>query len=633
MMSNRIWFLILFLIVKLLLYSQVDITDINITPNLYTKENSVFIHPDNPLIILNSNNIVCSNNYGVQAWGSFDGGLSWSMLYPGCNLLGNSEGDPSVKIDKSGNFYVSYVTNNPPSGQGIGVSANSGINWMQSTVYNMIIGCGGGGVIADKEYLWIDNKKYLSNNSINPYFNKLYIGFTDLGGVNCNEEVVTISTNNGQAWSLPQTISHNTHINSGFDHGVNIKTGIDGEVYSCWAIHPCNNYNIACNERYIGFSKSNNGGATWSYPTLISIKGSRFVSLNNKDISHNSYPSMAVNQQNGYIYITWTENDLTNNDFNIFFTVSQDQGSTWSSPIQINQNSSKDQWQPWIACDPISNAVVVIYYDCRNSINNDYIDTYVNISYDNGNTWSEYKINDIAWSIGSSAIMSLDYIGVDIIGGHVVPVWTQTDNSNVITHSYTNPFDTPCPQNMNLTYGHYYITDEVTFSYDASYSAINTLQAAGQSINGSTYKIYPGASVYMSAGDEVVLEDGFESEGELIVENNSCTNISSRVLGHDKAKGTSITGSNLKLTSSNTRTITQLIYPNPTNGSITIQLNDPDAVMEKIQVMNTLGECVINANAQSNNTTINLSSLQEDVYTIKVFTTNQLYTQKVVLLK
>ncbi len=47
MMSNRIWFLILFLIVKLLLYSQVDITDINITPNLYTKENSVFIHPDN----------------------------------------------------------------------------------------------------------------------------------------------------------------------------------------------------------------------------------------------------------------------------------------------------------------------------------------------------------------------------------------------------------------------------------------------------------------------------------------------------------------------------------------------------------------------------------------------------------
>ena len=94
---------------------------------------------------------------------------------------------------------------------------------------------------------------------------------------------------------------------------------------------------------------STDGGATYAPATRVvnNIKGIR-NSATSKNQRVNSFPSMAVDisggPNNGDIYIVWTNIGVpgtnTGSDRDIYMARSTDGGSTWDTPVRVNQDPS-----------------------------------------------------------------------------------------------------------------------------------------------------------------------------------------------------------------------------------------------------------------------------------------------------
>ena len=418
-----------------------DSPDIQVTTatNVTQSENSVCVSPLNDQVVLNSNN---SSNYplttifGADAFVSTNGGLTWTGSAGGTG--GTNKGDPSVRIGVSGRFYSNYITD-PEGGQGCAYSTNNGSTWTP-VVVSPVPGPGG---LADKNHMCVDN------NLGSFYVNNLYISWTDFEGPYNNQVVASRSTDAGLTWSARVSISSGVAAGN-FNHGANVQTGPGGEVYATWVV-----YDAGVQEVNIGFTKSTNGGASWGTASRIgpTIKGIRSLGLlGGKDMRVNSFPSMAVNQQDGSIYIVWTNIGVpgtnTGTERDIYMIKSTNGGSTWGTAVRVNQdtfNNGKDQWFPWIACDPVTGKLVVIFYDSRDFTSNDQANTYVAYSSNGGSTWQDFRVSDASWSgdgsgSGFASNYAGDYISIAIRNNKVYPVWTDRRATGARLSTYISPF-------------------------------------------------------------------------------------------------------------------------------------------------------------------------------------------------
>jgi uncharacterized protein YlzI (FlbEa/FlbD family) len=492
-----------------------DITLLNGT-NITQSENSVFISPVDDDIasvyrIINSNNSSdwqVTTIYGANALRSANAGNTWTGNQFG--VAGTNAGDPAVVINRNGRMFVGHMhrrwINYPYNyylDQYVAYSDDNGQNWTDIAVSTI-------NAIKDKNHLWIDNSCH------SQHLGNLYSAWTNF---NNGDIEISRSVNNGINWDNSINISNN--LNVWLNHGVNIQTGPNGEVYACWAIYDDDG---DLNEDAIGFATSVNGGQTWNNARRIfDINGHREIGLGgNKSMRVNSFPSMSVNMQNGNIYIVWTELTSCNPlETDIFIRRSEDGGNNWTNPTRINQDKSsgcngRDQWFPWISCDEISNALLCIFYDSRNFTNNDRAETFVALSYDNGDNWEDARISDSYWNAdgisGFYGNYAGDYLGIDCRYCRAIPVWSDDHTGNML--AYTSPFTLECPENLNLC--------NATIWEEAMYGVTNTITVAG---NNCEYQITDEGMCIMEAGNEIILRDGFHSDnGSFFIAriNNDC---------------------------------------------------------------------------------------------------------------
>lgn len=419
---------------------DVPVTDVGSSTQ---SENSVFVDPSNPDVMLNSNNSTSVSgppSYGADNLYTFDFAETFDGSISGAG--GNNEGDPASCIGTDGRWYIGYISN---GGQAVAYSDNQGESWTRKQV------APNPGQLADKNHLWIDTKVG------SPYENYLYNAWTDFGGTFNNNIVVSTSSDNGETWSQKQRIS--LGVNAGnHNQGVNLSTGPNGEVYAAWGIYD----GWPQDEKAIGFAKSLDGGETWetAFRVINNIKGTRQSGVP-QSMRVSGFPAMAVDvsggSKNGTIYIVWNNVGVpgqnSGSDRDVYLIKSDDEGDTWSDPIRVNQDEigqGKAHYMPWIAVDPSNGTVSVIWYDNRNT-GNSQAEAWVGISNNGGESWEDFKVSDVAFTPtpipGMATDYFGDYLGITALDGKVYPCWTDNRSGHAMTYvsvfetiSVTNPF-------------------------------------------------------------------------------------------------------------------------------------------------------------------------------------------------
>lgn len=414
------------------------------TENTTQSENSIFINPEDNHNVLNSNNSTSSGGglYGADGLFSFDAGDTWDGSIQGTG--GSNSGDPSVVIGTNGYYYNGFI--NTGGGQSCAYSTNQGETWTSVLIASKPSGFSS---LLDKNHLTIDN------SPSSTYEGHLYSAWTAFGGSSDNEIEIARSTTNGQSWSEKIMISSGVNAGS-HNQGVNVQTGPNGEVYVVWAIYD----NWPGDENALGFAKSLDGGATFqpAYRIIENIKGIR-NSTAGKNHRVNSFPSMAVDISNGDhsgdIYVVWANVGVpgtnTGPDVNVYMIKSTNGGTSWSSPVKINQDpagTGKKHYFPWITCDPETGTLCVIFYDDRD-VSANQVETWVAYSMDGGEVWDDFRVSDVAFTPApipglASGYMG-DYLGISAREGMVYPCWTDNRSGTALT--YVSPFTTPTEPN------------------------------------------------------------------------------------------------------------------------------------------------------------------------------------------
>ena len=422
-------------------YENTPDTHIHPTTNTTQSEMSVTVNPLNPNVILvsaNTSDYPVTQIYGAGWYLSTDGGSTW--IGSDTPPTGFNHGDPATAIGRNGYFYIGCIA--ADYGQGIMRSTDNGQSWSYFTVLQ---GTGSRQHSLDKNHLHIDNSE------TSPYESRLYSGWTDFRGYPESPFPIEVSYSSdyGATWSTPDTISDG--LSGHLNQGVNIRTGPNGEVYAVWSVYTT----WPDVERKIGFNRSLDGGASWENARAIidSIKGIRTSSFGPYGIRANSFPSMAVDLSDGphrgRIYVVWTNRGYpgTNTgDPDIYLIYSDDRGETWSSPIRVNQDPEGNgayQWFPWITVDNETGIVYVVFYDGRNHIGTNMAEIWVARSTDGGETFEDFPVSDVAFSVGPlpgfGNNYNGDYIGIAASGGRVYPVWNaQVPDAN--SQAWTSPF-------------------------------------------------------------------------------------------------------------------------------------------------------------------------------------------------
>ena len=397
--------------------------------NTTQSELSVDVHPSN------NNKVFCSSNatdwpvttlYGTGVYWTTNGGTNWTGYDN--PPFGSNSGDPVSVIGSDGRLYENYINN--AYGQSVAVSTNNGANWTTHTV------APNPGQLADKNHYMVDKK------SGSPYLNRSYCVWTDFGGTSDGEVNLRYSTNFGVNWSSSINISGTlTPLGSAFAQGANVQTGPNGEVYVTYAIYDAN---WTDGEDAIGFSKSTNGGTTWTHLRAyqnvnFGIRG--YLSSKN-DIRVSSFPSMSVDRSggpnNGYIYITWAQRGVSpaGSDPDIVLIRSTNGGANWSVPIRVNNdplNNGKDQYYPWCTVDQATGQLMLVFYDSRAVVNSQ-AEVFMARSENGGVSFENFKVSNQAHTPspipGLAGGYAGDYIGVAAYNNVAYPFWADNRTGN-----------------------------------------------------------------------------------------------------------------------------------------------------------------------------------------------------------
>jgi len=333
-------------------------------------------------------------------------------------------GDPCVVFDLNGHCYFGHLSNPSSGGYWIDrIVVQKSTNKGISWSSGVGIGYNPPSRNQDKEWIAVD-----WTNS--PYRNNVYVAWTEFdsyGSSNPQDSsriLFSRSTDGGLTWSAPVRIS-----DKGGDC-IDEDNTVEGAVP---AVGPNGEVYLAwAGPLGLVFDKSTDGGLTWGVDKVItSIPGG--WDFNVPGIYRcNGLPITACDISNspyrGTIYVNWSDQRNGTNNTDVFLVKSTDGGNTWSQPKRVNQdNTQTHQFFTWMTVDPATGYLYFVYYDRRN-YNDNRTDVYLARSTDGGETFTEFKISQSPFTPNSSIFFG-DYTGITALNGKVYPIWTRLENS------------------------------------------------------------------------------------------------------------------------------------------------------------------------------------------------------------
>jgi hypothetical protein len=379
-------------------------------------------------LLLGSVDYNCSKQSNLGFHLSRNGGPTWERVE--CMLgIVNTQHDylpldePSVGYDRNGNAYFGGVYFDS-EGQGehglVAVQRSTdGTHWSKPVVAMHLPG----------QTFPFESRMTVDISAGSTWVNSLYISgvmWTDQGRK--NQVAESHSIDGGSTWTLAEVDSVQEYPAS--DNLTRTTVGKDGTVYITWVrcSSPCRAANIV-------FSKSTDGGNTWSSPQRIAkvmmpVDWSLPITY---ERAYN-YPAIASDNSDGpysgnlyVVMYTWTGAYLR-----VQMIRSTDGGDTWSQPILLAPKSdTHDQFFSSISVSP-TGKVGVSWLDRRNDPANIDYQAFAAISTDGGQSFGANWQLTTAFSDprtnGTENNWMGDYTGNTWAGDTFIAAWMDSSN-------------------------------------------------------------------------------------------------------------------------------------------------------------------------------------------------------------
>ena len=324
----------------------------------FFNEPALAVNPKNP------QQAVVAWQVNASAAYSTDGGQTWKVAEGTAPKNYRVSGDVSLAYDASGHAILCYIafdklgsTNYWAQGatrNGIFIrrSLDGGQNWEPDAVT----------VISHESTPGIpfEDKPWVVADTSGPHAGNLYIGWTQFT-LAASDLMFSRSTDDGKTWSQPIKLNSVPGLprdDNGALEGFHGVVGPDGALYTIWD-----------DRDGIMMAVSHDGGATFSKDRRIIPAGPGYFGITGVSRS-NGFPQIGWTcerqKHGGNLYVAWS--DYSNGDVDVFVSSSGDYGKTWSAPVRVNSDpihNGKDQFFQWMAVDPQSGAVNLIFYDRR----------------------------------------------------------------------------------------------------------------------------------------------------------------------------------------------------------------------------------------------------------------------------
>ncbi len=308
---------------------------------------------------------------------STDGGATWTDLGAISPIPGGAHfGDPSIAVHQATGEFFFATLGVDASGRsiiGVGKSIDDGLTFLPQV--DASPGSNPNN-FQDKEIMAIDNTGGAFDGNI-------YVAWTEFSASGL-QIMLSRSTDGGASFSTPVGLNLRNNGTSGAYPIV----APNGDLFVFWE-----NFNIPG----IEFVKSTDGGVTFTTPATITTlvpTGEPIPSTNcgrpalNGDIRTQDFPRAAIDYSggphHGNIYVVYNAKPAPDDESDIFFIRSTDNGATWSSPIRVNDDTtSNGNFFPEIAVND-RGIISVSWYDRRSSPSNLEIQYMRGISTDGG---------------------------------------------------------------------------------------------------------------------------------------------------------------------------------------------------------------------------------------------------------
>jgi hypothetical protein len=390
-------------------------------------ETSIAINPSAPKQMVGGANEIF--RLPMRGYFSSDGGATWGgvdlPLPPPIAQNGFDFGsDPGVAWDLRGNVYYSYIV--------VFFSAGGSINGTEMAVARS----SDGGQSWTATFFNLGgpgqfNDKPMIAVDTNPssqHANTVYVAWDTTangnGGPSSSGIQFSRSTDGGQTFSTPLVIS-DTGSGQRFGIGADPFIGPDGRVYVAW--HDISNAILV--------RGSADGGDSFGAITTVAATRIAFDALIPPQNLRGAlvYPACGADQSagpfHGRLYCSWMDRNVQGNT-DIFLATSTNQGATWSAPLTVNDDSNGSyQFNQWLAVDPVTGAVDLSWNDSRNDTTNASTDIFFAQSTNGGASVSPNVRITSAPTNETVAGADLgnqygDYEGIAAFGGSIHPIWT-----------------------------------------------------------------------------------------------------------------------------------------------------------------------------------------------------------------
>jgi hypothetical protein len=322
--------------------------------------------PLNPKhLLLGSYNGNCPYMNPLGFYTSLDGGSSWSLS---CLTQRIGQYDPFYSPILGYNTAFVAVEHSP-----------DGIHWSKPLIALQ------SGMSAWYPWLTVDT------NVSSPYLNAVYVSAVTTVDYPTGKSTVYVSHSNdhGVTWTTRRVAPEQPTPQT--DAYTNLTIGKDGTVYLTWLYCDamgngfCGSKDIA----YMVFSKSSDGGNTWSRPTPMATIALNGLNLPNANVYVPNFPVIGVDNSNGShagnlyaVMYNWTGTFMQ-----VQVVRSTDGGMAWSTPVPVAPPSDNhDQFFPWLSVSP-DGLVGVSWLDRRNDPANVDYQAYAAISSDGGESF------------------------------------------------------------------------------------------------------------------------------------------------------------------------------------------------------------------------------------------------------